>query len=109
MLAETDISQIGIALVCLLWIIKMMGDGVLKLKSPKQDNNSEVNFRRDMYEMKAQTHDLHSWHDKEDEDGRKIWYVKASFEKAITDNTTTVRENTAELIKLQQTIQALDN
>jgi len=33
--------------------------------------------------MLAQMKDLHDWHNKEDEDGVKIWYVRRSLEEAI--------------------------
>lgn len=29
------------------------------------------------------TEELHGWHNKEDEDGVKVWYVRRSLEKAI--------------------------
>ena len=111
MLAELDTKDIGITIVCLLFIIKMMWEGVMKLKSGKNGGllDSERNFRRDMYAMKAQTSDLHEWHNKEDGDGRKIWYVKASFEESIKHNSDCVKENTAELKQLKDTIKALDN
>ena len=131
MISEVDITQTGVAIACLLFIIKMMWEGVLKLKSSKtpdvavslkgisdkleqlvtsidQQNVNDKTFRRDFYEMKSQTKDLHNWHDKEDGDGRKIWYFKASLENAIIENTKVLKDNIQQLMNLEKTIKALD-
>jgi len=36
-----------------------------------------------MRKMQRQVCDLYNWHDKEDEDGVKVWYVRRSLEEAI--------------------------
>jgi len=76
MIAEMTAQEIGVLAACLLYIIKMMWEGVMKLKTPK-DNNQLI--KTDFYEMKQQVKDLHIWHDKEDENGSKVWYVKTSI------------------------------
>jgi len=38
-----------------------------------------INLRQ----MARQINDLHDWHDKEDDDGVKVWYVRHSFEEAV--------------------------
>lgn len=37
-----------------------------------------------------QIEDLHVWHDREDEDGVKVWYVRRSLERAIEGLTSAV-------------------
>ena len=123
MISEMDVTQTSIAIACLLFIIKMMWEGVMKLKASKtpdtgvllqnliseikkQNDNDKV-FRRDFYEMKTQTKELHDWHNKDDGDGRKIWYFKASLEDAIIENTKVLRDNILQLVNLQKTIKDL--
>lgn len=44
------------------------------------------------------TSELHKWHDKEDADGVKVWYVRQSLETAILKLTDTIASQT-DLIK----------
>lgn len=47
----------------------------------------DVNLRR----MAAQIEDLHEWHDKTDEDGAPVWYVRSSMTRIVeklADNQT---------------------
>jgi len=42
------------------------------------------------------TKDLHDWHSKEDADGVKVWYIRASLTTALTDlNTILVEQGKA--------------
>lgn len=41
-------------------------------------------------QIKKQTEDLHEWHDKSDQDGVKIWYVRKSLEDALKDHAEAV-------------------
>jgi len=53
--------------------------------------------------------DLHKWHDKEDDDGVKIWYVRRSLEQSIKKLPITLekqRELMSTLVKLFDQIQA---
>lgn len=40
-------------------------------------------LEQDMASTKRYAGELHRWHDKEDEDGVKVWYVRQSLERAI--------------------------
>jgi hypothetical protein len=44
--------------------------------------------------MERQIDDLHKWHDKEDEEGRKAWYVPRSLETALVKLSEAVEANT---------------
>ena len=46
------------------------------------------------------TEDLHKWHDKEDADGVKVWYVRASLERSIEELNETIERQTRVLEKL---------
>ncbi|MCK5015858.1 MAG: hypothetical protein KAS32_02205 [Candidatus Peribacteraceae bacterium] len=53
--------------------------------------------------------DLHKWHDKEDDDGVKIWYVRKSLEQSIKKLPITMkkqRELMDSMMKLFDKIQA---
>lgn len=41
------------------------------------------NKRSDLATVAKQIQDLHEWHNKTDDDGVKVWYVRRSLEKAI--------------------------
>ena len=101
LLSEFSASEIGLTAFCLLFVIKQLFD-LLKNKGGQKDIETIILKFNSLDEMKSQTKDLHEWHNKDDEDGRKIWYVKASFEANIKENTQAIRA-------LQQTIQALDS
>ena len=57
--------------------------------------------------------DLHDWHDKEDADGVKVWYIRQSLADAITTFATAVdsqtRALTAILTKLEVVDQKVDS
>ena len=56
----------------------------------------------DLQLMARQTDDLWKWHNKEDDEGVKIWYVRRSLEDAIKDLATTI----ATLASILQAIQS---
>lgn len=130
-LSEISPMEIGVTAVCLLYVITKILDKLpkskdkvetVKINDPtlnikidqlvtklQEQNVNETNFRRDFYEMKSQTSDLHDWHNKDDEDGGKIWYVKSSLEKSISENSETNRAMIRSIDSLRQTIIDLDS
>lgn len=86
-------TQIG--LMCA--IIAVILDKTLPLIQKKNGNDPHKRMQDDMTAAKQQltrleldlssikryTGELHRWHDKEDEDGVKIWYIRSSLERAI--------------------------
>jgi len=50
-----------------------------------------------MKRMDQRLAELHDWHDKEDEDGVKVWYVRASLIKAI-DSLAKSQEAIAQML-----------
>ncbi len=106
-----SMAEVGITALCLLYVIKMLLDYFSKNKEKSSGSNdveklalqtlqaklddmaaNDSNFRRDVYVGINQTKDLHDWHNVNDGDGRKIWYVKASLEAAMKENTATVNK-----------------
>lgn len=123
--SEIGLSEIGITAACLIYVIKLLLDYFKKDKGQNNDvarlaiqgvkekldemANNDSTFRRDCYVGIGQTKDLHEWHDKSDNDGRKIWYVKASLETSIVQSTEATRHNTDTLKELILLIKGLDN
>jgi len=48
------------------------------------------NIEKAIFAMTKQISDLHEWHDKSDQDGVKVWYVRQSLETALRDNAQAV-------------------
>lgn len=57
--------------------IDVMTDGVRDLKSKVETINKEV-------------HTMYEWHDKDDGDGVKVWYIRQSLENVLRDNARAV-------------------
>jgi hypothetical protein len=61
------------------WIAKVKNGG-----SPEKINGERiVKIENKLDVMSDQLEDLHEWHDKEDVDGVKVWYMRKSLEDAI--------------------------
>lgn len=63
---------------------------ISKIQAPKQDENNsrrgnDESIRKDLDKIKSQTNELYNWHNINDEDGIKIWYlpmwIRRMFEK----------------------------
>ena len=57
--------------------IIVMTDGVRDLKNRVETINKEV-------------HTMYEWHDKDDSDGVKVWYIRQSLENVLRDNARAV-------------------
>lgn len=87
------ITQIG--LLCA--VVAVILDKLLPYVVKKNGNDTHRQMQEDLKMMKQQlarleqdtasvkryAGELHRWHDKEDEDGVKVWYVRQSLERAI--------------------------
>jgi hypothetical protein len=120
------VAEVGLTAFCLLLVIFKLLDffknnkknGTEEALATKIDQlitklNATIEdtkvFRRDFYNQYSQIKDLHDWHNKDDGDGRKIWYFKQSFEESIKENTETQKQNNVLLANLDRTIKDLDN
>ncbi len=81
----TQLGVVGITAI-IVWIIYL----IVKLfigKRPKEDDGL-------LAVMSKQLHELYVWHNKEDEEGVKIWYVRKSLEDAIKALSLNIAEQT---------------
>ncbi len=104
----------AVEVAALLFIIKILWEYIKELKSKKKDSSqktvgSDDQFKRDFYDMKNEVRDLHEWHNKEDADGRKIWYMKQSFETNMIEMNENMKEMTLVLKGLTNVIQRIDS
>ncbi len=60
-------------------------------KSKRKSPNTSVELIELINVMVKQIDDLHRWHNKDDDEGVKIWYVRGSLEKAIVDMTVAIQ------------------
>lgn len=58
---------------------------------------------------RAWLRDLHDWHDKEDADGVKIWYIRQSLADAITTFAASVDAQTRALEAISDKLGVIDN
>lgn len=72
-----------IAIVIVGWLIKRVLKGHTETKELLRAQ--QIELKKLLYEIKKETHELWIWHNKEDDDGVKVWYVRSSLERAITD------------------------
>ena len=40
--------------------------------------------------MAREIHTMYEWHDKDDQDGVKVWYIRQSLENVLRDNASAV-------------------
>lgn len=68
------------------------GEAKLKVMSEQVDVLlSEVKELRNKVENSTrQIHTLYEWHDKDDQDGVKVWYIRQSLENVLRDNAKAV-------------------
>lgn len=62
----------------------------------------------DLPKIVRQIKELHEWHDKEDDDGVKIWYVRASLTDAISRISRGIEMQNTILDRLQKTLDRMD-
>lgn len=84
-------GQIALIGVMVVWILREVF-GFLRKKAEREDitcaNCPQLTaelqaLRQTLKPVTAQIHDMHDWHNKEDDDGVKVWYVRRSLETAI--------------------------
>lgn len=92
----------GSALLCLLVIREVFGF----LKAKKTDENKPTTGLSDeqcdrLSQIEAQVADLHRWHNKMDEDGVPVWYVRKSLEKVLETMANNLTVQTEILRKME--------
>lgn len=58
---------------------------------------------------RGQLKDLHEWHNKEDADGVKIWYIRQSLADAITTFAASVDAQTKALQAISEKLSVIDD
>lgn len=67
---------------------------VLGYFKSRADATQFDNMKTAVYKTLEKTRELHTWHDKEDGEGRKIWYGKRSLEEAVENLAENLSDQT---------------
>lgn len=110
-----NMSEIPVTIMAILITIKIFLDYLAKIKDNKKGpeaNNQPGAFtdgeKKVFYDMAKKVDDLYDWHNKEDTDGRKVWYTPSSHEKALHTLNETMVENTNVLRDLKGVIEHIE-
>ncbi len=88
-----------VALLAFLIMLREFGF-IGKNKSPKNDCTIDTNMIKEGRATMQQIKELHKWHDKEDGDGRKLWYIPHTLEKSMDRLSENISKQTTVLVKL---------
>ena len=88
-----DIQVVGLAAAYIIFeivkflVIRLGPKPVMGLSSVEKVQLGKIEARTKIHSehiamIKKQTDDLHVWHDKQDEDGRPLWYVPRTFHES---------------------------
>lgn len=104
------VVELGAAALFILLVLKLVHD-IFKLFTDKKFGNEVVTkdgtasvpvalqaLGTNLADVAQQVHDLHAWHDKEGDDGVKLWYNRRSTESLIR-STAEAQRNLTRLVE----------
>lgn len=74
-------TQLGVGGILAILMVREVLN-FLKSKQPTQNGETQRLFVK-LDQVTRHVADLHKWHDKTDEDGVPVWYIRRSFEDAV--------------------------
>ena len=83
------VTQLGAGAVFVLIVLKLYIDYAKGKKRP-----NDLEFMEKVEKIRVDVADLRKWHDKEDVDGVKVWYFRASLEAAIIKLSESIAQST---------------
>jgi septal ring factor EnvC (AmiA/AmiB activator) len=104
-----SVLELGAAGLFILLVLKIIHD-IFKLIVERRNPIPQIDGKSvsvatliqqlstDLKRVQEQVHDLHAWHDKEDDDGVKTWYNRKSVENIIRD-TAAAQQNLTRLVE----------
>lgn len=105
-----SVVELGAAALFILLVLKLIHD-IFKLFTDKKFGTEVVTkngsssvpmaiqqLGQDLAKVVQQVHDLHAWHDKDNDDGVKIWYNRRSIE-ALIKSTAEAQRNLTRLVE----------
>ena len=106
------LSQIGVGGVFAVFILREVFNLLEKRKNgntvPVSKAPIDDAFKKTVYDMAKQVDDLWEWHKVTDEDGVKVWYVRASLERAIQEQSAALRELREAVSKQTQALERMN-
>lgn len=103
---SVNIEQIGIGGILALMILKETFS-FLKFRGSEQPHEIRQKIYDTLNTMKFQISELHQWHNIEDADGIKLWYVSSGFRKVITSIDENIVKNTIVLEKVARELRSM--
>ena len=116
-MTDPSVLNIGVAAAVVMLILKDVFNFILKMVESRKANGKVAaamppamvegikNMEREFLSpIKRMTKELHDWHNVNDRDGVKIWYVRPSLAEAIRDlslNISTQTDVLKEMLRLQ--------
>ena len=112
-----NMSELPVTIMAIIIIVKIFLDYLAKKKDGANNNGAMTDGEKKVfYDMAKQVADLHEWHNKTDDDGRKVWYTRSSHEAALKDlqaatveQTNVIREFTTAIDSLKGVIEHIEN
>ena len=77
-----DLTATGVAgsIIAVILILREVFAFLDRQQAKKSGSTKQAAFT---YRDRNMLEDLHKWHDREDVDGIKVWYVRSSLEKSV--------------------------
>ena len=93
------LTQLGAAGAFGIFVILLVREVPRLVSAIRNGRQREVAFKADDRRL---LEDLHDWHDKEDAEGVKVWYVRRSLEDAIAKLSDNIEKQTLILSKIHR-------
>lgn len=78
------LKEFGIAGMIII-AVGYLVEKVLQYRSKPTESQARDDYRKRLDEMADQVKQLYDWHDRMDDDGVPVWYVRKSLENAIAE------------------------
>lgn len=83
-------AMFGVLVIALGYV----AEKVLQYRAKPVDSEARAEYRKKQDAMAERVEKLYEWHNRMDEDGVPVWYVRKSLEKAISDLATAIKAQT---------------
>jgi hypothetical protein len=77
-------TGVGVVIIGVTLILRLVFDFIVKMKESKT-NDGDPTGAGFTQKDRTRLYDLHRWHDRMDEDGVPVWYVRSGLEKTVQE------------------------
>lgn len=86
---DTNLQSLGVGGILLVLVLRMVFDFLKEMKKAKKPEEEACIFSQ---KDRNVLYDLHRWHDRMDEDGVPVWYVRSSLEGNVKQLTVAIEQ-----------------